>query len=55
MLKAAGMEHHMMILTICQGGVIETGGAKSSISLLVTKSHWRHRGETSEKQESEKK
>lgn len=31
----------MVISAICQRGMIEAGGAKSAIDLLVTDGHWR--------------
>lgn len=40
-LQAAGMEHHMVNSTIHQGGVVEAGGAESTVSLLVAKSHYK--------------
>lgn len=41
LLHAAAVQHHVVQSTVCQGGVIEAGGAESAIGLLVAKGHWR--------------
>lgn len=38
-LQTAGMDHHMMLFAVRQRGVAKTGGAGSTISLLVADRH----------------
>lgn len=42
-LKAAGVEHHVVVSAVRQGGAVEAGGGKSAVSFLVTQRHWRRR------------
>lgn len=51
-LQAAGVEHHMVISTIRQGGMVEAGGAESAVSLLEAKSHYKRTERVKHSEES---